>query len=137
MLSTKAYRVNPHVLVNAIKAELQNEDIVLPENHDLVKTGSGRQYGPNTSDWFYALMASIVRQAMCKGKVSLKGLSYRYGIRKNRGVRPSKFTRGSQHIIQSAINNLIEIKWFDFNQQDKILTSKANEILNRILENIK
>ena len=36
-----------------------------------------------------------------------------------------------------AINNLIEIKWFDFNQQDKILTSKANEILNRILENIK
>lgn len=137
LLSDKAYRVNPHKLTEAIKTKLEAEKISMPENGDLIKTGSGRQYNPQNSDWFVTRMASILRQAACKGTISLTGLSYRYGVRKNRGVRPTKFARGSQYVISKAIENLKELGLINFENSESIVTEKGVKMIEAILEELK
>lgn len=137
LFSDKAYRVDAHKLVDAISSTLEKEKIELPVNNDLIKTGCGRQYNPQASNWFYTRMGSIVRQAMCKNNVSLIGLSHKYGVRKNRGVRPTKFTRGSRYVIEKAIDNLVKLGWFDFTQKDGIITEKAGKVLDKIMAELK
>ncbi|OQS54304.1 hypothetical protein EHP00_2220 [Ecytonucleospora hepatopenaei] len=92
LLSDKAYRVDAHKLVEAISSTLEKEKVELPVHGDLIKTGCGRQYSPYEKNWFYTRMASIVRQAMCKDRVSMTGLAHKYGVRKNRGVKPTKLS---------------------------------------------
>ena len=124
-------------LLKAIESTLKsNKDIKLPKDHDVIKTGSGRQYSPDSPDWFYTRMAAIVRLAMRKGKVSLKGLCARFGCRKNRGVRPSGATRSSPFVNEAAIKELISIGWFDFANKEDILTPRAKEILTEIMEKV-
>ena len=137
LLSDKAYRLDAHKLVDAISSTLEKEKVELPIHGDLIKTGCGRQYSPYEKNWFYTRMASIVRQAMCKDKVSMTGLAHKYGVRKNRGVKPTKFTRGSRYVIGKAIDNLIQLGWFDFNQTDGIITEKAGKVLEKIMADLK
>lgn len=133
----QVYRTPAVPLLNAIVDVLKtNESITLPQNYDLIKTGFGRQYSPDSPDWFYTRMAAIVRQAMCKGRVSLKGLAFRYGNRKNRGVRPSCFAKASNFVNGSAIAELEKIGWINFADKDNILTESAKEVLGDIIEKI-
>ncbi|KAI5170372.1 small subunit ribosomal protein S19e [Pancytospora epiphaga] len=133
----QVFRVRATPLLQAIEDILKNnEKINLPKDHDLIKTGSGRQFSPEQSDWFYKRMAAIVRQAMCKGRVSLTGLGYRYGNRKNRGVRPSGFARGSNFVNGAAIAELEKIGWFSFSNKDDILTSEAKAVLGDIVAKV-
>lgn len=133
----EVYRVKAAPLIEAIKETLRGKpEVVLPENSDLIKTSHGKQYSPDDQYWFYARMASIVRTAMCKGTVSLKGLSRKHSCRKNVGVRPSKYAKGSEFVNQSAVEQLIKIGWFDFSNKKDVLTSSAKEILGEILEKV-
>lgn len=132
------FEVQAVPLLKAIADTLKkNPDVKLPENHDIIKTGSGRKNAPHEPDWFYVRMAAIIRQVMCKGKISLSGLSYRFGNRKNRGVRPSKFARGSKFVIASAIAQLEAIGWIQFNNSDSILTETGKEVLGELIEKVK
>ncbi|KAI5148369.1 small subunit ribosomal protein S19e [Enteropsectra breve] len=131
------FRVQPKPLINAIVDTLKsNGNISLPENHDIIKTGHGKQYSPENPDWYYVRMAAIVRQAMRFGTVSRKGLAHRYGIRKNRGVRPTKFARASDFVNHSAIEELKKIGWFNFDNEENILTKEAKDILGEIVDKI-
>lgn len=133
----QVFRVQAEPLLKAIEDTLKsNDSIKLPKDHDLIKTGFGRQHSPESPAWFYGRMAAIVRQAMCKGKVSLKGLGYRYGNRKNRGVRPSGFAKASSFVNGSAIAELEKMGWFSFANKDDILTQAAKETLSDIMEKI-
>lgn len=133
----QVHRVQAVPLLKAIEGTLKaNTAIKLPKDHDLIKTGSGRQYSPDSPDWFYTRMAAIVRLAMRKGRVSLKGLGSRFGARKNRGVRPSGFTRGSSFVNGAAVAELESIGWFDFSNREDILTQTAKAILSDIMEKI-
>lgn len=131
------YRVKAVPLVAAIKETLKNiSSIELPKDHDLIKTSHGKQYSPEDQYWFYTRMASIVRAAMRKGSVSLKGLTRKYACRKNVGVRPSRYSIGSEFVIQSAIEQLVKIGWFSFDNKKDVLTKSAKEILSEILEKV-
>ena len=131
------FRVQPAPLLRAIADTLKkNQQIALPKDVDLIKTGSSRENAPSDRDWFYMRMAAIIRQAMCKGRVSLKGLAYRFGARKNRGVRPSKFARASTFVIGSAIEQLEKIGWINFKNSGSILTDSAREVLGELIEKV-
>lgn len=133
----QVHRTQAVPLLKAIEDTLKsNEAIKLPENHDLIKTGFGRQYSPDSTCWFYMRMAAIVRQAMRNGTVSLKGLAYKHGNRKNRGVRPSCFAKGSNFVNGSAIAQLESIGWINFANKKDILTETAKEVLSDIMEKI-
>lgn len=131
------YRTKALPLIEAIQETLKTKtEIELPKNCDLIKTSHGKQYSPESPFWFYTRMASIVRTAMCKGTVSLKGLSQKYSCRKNGGVRPSRYAKGSEFVNESAIEQLIKIGWFDFSDKKDILTSTAKEVLGEIIEKV-
>lgn len=131
------YRVKATPLIEAITETLKaKSDIVLPENHDLIKTSHGKQYSPENQNWFYIRMASIVRTAMCKGSVSLKTLARKHACRKNAGVRPSRYAKASDFVNESAVQQLIKIGWFDFKSKKDILTAPAKEVLGEIIEKI-
>lgn len=133
----QAYRIKAAPLIEAIKETLKNNgNITLPKDSDLIKTSHGKQYTPEDSNWFYTRMAAIVRTAMCKGTVSLKSLERKYSCRKNAGVRPSRYAKGSNFVIESAIEQLIKIQWFNFANKKDILTSSAKETLSEIMEKI-
>lgn len=134
----RVYRVQAKPLLQAIEDTLKTiEKIELPKNHDLIKTGFGKQYSPQSPDWFYARMAAIVRLMMCKGKVSRHGLAYRYGNRKNRGVRPTSFAKASDFVNLSAIKQLENIEWFNFDKKGgDVITDAAKTILTDIIEKI-
>lgn len=133
----QVYRVKAAPLIEAIKETLKsNEGITLPKDVDLIKTSHGKQYSPEDANWFYTRMASIVRYSMCKGTVSLKGLRRKYSCRKNAGARPSRYAKGSEFVIESAIEQLIKIQWLDFANKQDILTPSAKEILSEILEKV-
>ena len=134
----QVHRIRAVPLLKAIENTLKNnQNVKLPKDYDIIKTGSGRQRAPDSLDWFYTRMASIVRLAMRKGRISLKGLSARYGVRKNRGVRPSGFTRSSPFVNNAAVKELESIGWFDFQKnKDDILTPAAKEILADIMEKV-
>ncbi|KAL6121819.1 hypothetical protein NUSPORA_01222 [Nucleospora cyclopteri] len=133
---TKAYRVNSHKLTAAIAGYLETQQIEMPKNHELLKTGHGKQQSPQQKNWFYLRMASIARRAMCKDRLALKTLANRYGNRKDRGVKPHKFAQASKYVIQKAIDNFKLMGWFDFNGQESILTDEAKKILNEIIEKV-
>lgn len=124
-------------LIEAIKEVLKsNSEIQLPKNHDIIKTSHGKQYPAEDIHWFYTRMASIVRTAMCKGTVSLKGLSRKYSCRKNVGVRPARYAKGSEFVNESAVEQLVKIGWFNFSNKKDILTSTAREVLGEVLEKV-
>ncbi|ORD97010.1 RS19 [Hepatospora eriocheir] len=130
----KVYRVDTEKLLEQIKNLLKEDsNIELPKNIQFLKSGHGKQYVPDDKDAFFVRMASIVRQAICKKRVSLTGLAYRYGNRKNRGVRPTKFAKASTFLLEAAIKNLEKIGWFDFKQKETILTEKAKKIIEPML----
>lgn len=131
------YRVKADPLIDGIRENLQNnQSITLPKDYVFIKTSHGKEFSPEDSNWFYIRMASIVRYAMCKGTVSLKGLCRKYSCRKNAGVRPSRYAKGSEFVIESAIEELKKIGWFSFDNKKDILTPKAKEILSEIMEKI-
>lgn len=133
----QVYRVKAAPLIEAIKETLKSNDaIVPPKDSDIIKTSNGKQQAPEDINWFYVRMASIVRYAMCKKRVSLKGLARKYSCRKNVGVRPSKYARGSEFVIESAIKQLINIGWFNFSNKSDILTPTAKEVLGEIMEKV-
>lgn len=131
------YRVKAAPLIEAIKETLKNNnEVQQPKDHDMIKTSHGKQFSPEDQYWFYTRMASIVRVAMCKGTVSLKGLARKYSCRKNAGVRPSRYAKGSEFVIESAIEQLIKIGWFNFANKKDILTEKAKDVLGEIMEKV-
>lgn len=133
----RVFLVKPQPLIDAITETLkQNNKIVLPKNYDIIKMGCGKSNCPADMSWFYNRMAAIVRQIMLKGRVSLKGLDYRFGRRKNRGVRPSRFTKSSSFVNCSALEQLEKIGWVDFKLGENILTGSAKEVLGEIIDKV-
>ena len=132
-----AYRVRADALIKAIAEVLkENKEIKMPENYDLLKTGHGKLHSPSDLDWMYTRMAAIARQIMCKGTVSLIGLTFRYSNRKNMGVRPSRCARGSKFVNMYCVKTLEQIGWVDYANKGDILTARGKEVLGEIVDKL-
>ena len=70
-----------------------------PEWAYFVKTGTAKQRPPQEEFW-YKRAASILRQIYIHNVVGVGRLKTRYGSRKNRGMKPEKFRKGSGKIIR-------------------------------------
>src|SRR3989344_7287507 len=65
-----------------------------------VKSSVARQRPVEDPDFWYKRAASILRQVYIKKAVGVNKLRTRYGGRKNRGVKPARFTKSSGKIIR-------------------------------------
>ncbi len=71
-----------------------------PEWVDFVKTGANKERPNVDEEFWHKRAASILRQIYLRGIVGVQRLRTRYGGRKNKGVKPSRFVRSGGKIIR-------------------------------------
>ena len=74
-----------------------------PNWAEFVKSGPGKSRPVDDPDFWYKRAASILKQIYRKKIVGVSRLRTRYGNKKNRGVRPEKFTRAGGKIIRTIL----------------------------------
>lgn len=78
-----------------------------PEWTAYVKTGAHKERVPEDLDWWYYRCASILRKLYVRGTpVGIERLRTAYGGRKNYGVAPEHFVKGSGSVIRKALQQL-------------------------------
>lgn len=87
-------------LAAAIK---ESGDFEKPEWISFVKSGSHKIRPVNDEDFWYVRAASILRQIYVHKLVGVQRLRSRYGGRKNRGMKPSRFTKSGGKIIRTIL----------------------------------
>ena len=109
----------------------------VPEWSLFVKTGTAKKRPPQEEDFWHKRAASILRQIYTHNVVGVNRLKTRYGSRKNRGMQPERFRKGSGKLIrvilqQSEKAGLLE----KFNESGKRagrrLTEKGKELLQGV-----
>ena len=98
---------NPsEVIAKAAKKLQEDSTIVMPEWAKVVKTGPGQERLPDSLDWWYFRLASVLRKVYVQGPIGVSKLRNFYGKKKNRGTKPEKFYKASGKIIRTALQQL-------------------------------
>ncbi len=77
----------------------KHTEFEVPAWSQFVKTSVARARPPQEEFW-HRRAASILRQIYIRGVVGVSRLKTKYGGRKNRGMRPEEFRKGSGKIIR-------------------------------------
>tara|TARA_Y100000310_G_C20699553_1_gene828455 strand:- start:4766 stop:5188 length:423 start_codon:yes stop_codon:yes gene_type:complete len=128
--------INPGKYNKALaKALKEIPEFKAPEFIDLTKTSPHKSRPSIEPDFWHKRAASILRQIYIKGIVGVNRLRTRYGGKKQRGAKPSKFRKAGGKIIRTLLQQaesaeLIEkIKGKNSGRQ---LTEKGKEFLESI-----
>lgn len=121
-------------LANALK---EIPEIKSPEWMQFVKTGTSKKRPPQEEDFWYKRAASVMRQIYVRGAVGVSRLKTRYGSRKNRGMKPEAFRKGSGKIIrvilqQAESAGLLEKINETGKRAGRKLTNKGKELMEKI-----
>lgn len=132
----KMYEQNPQEYNDLLANALKNiPELKAPEWVALVKSGTSRERIPADPDFWYKRTASILRQLYFHGVVGVGKLRTRYGGKKNRGGKKSKFYKSSGKIIRTILQqceNAGLVEKVDHLQFGRRLTEKGRELLNSI-----
>ena len=131
--STEANEYNTK-LANALK---EFSEIKAPDWMAYVKTGISKKRPPVEADFWYKRAASVMRQAYVRGIVGVNRLKTRYGSKKNRGMQPEIFKKGSGKIVrvilqQAEAAGLIEKTEDGAKKAGRKLTEKGKELMEGI-----
>jgi len=74
-----------------------------PEWAGFVKSGPAKERPIDDPDFWHKRAASILRQIYKRNIVGVNRLRTKYGSRKNRGMKPEEFRRGSGKIIRAIL----------------------------------
>ena len=101
------YEVKPEEFIEELSEELKKfKEIKAPVWAPFVKTGVFKEKPPVRDDWWHVRSAAILRSVAKLGPVGTSKLRKKYGGKKNRGVRPEHFYRGSGSIIRKVLQQL-------------------------------
>jgi small subunit ribosomal protein S19e len=99
--------VDANELIEKVAEELKkNESIKPPEWSDFVKTGRHKERTPLRKDWWYIRAAAVLRTTYRNSPIGVAKLRVKYGGKKRRGHKPSKFYIGSGNIIRKILQQL-------------------------------
>ena len=97
--------VNSNKIIDKLAVKLKGV-INPPDWAAYVKTGHGKQRPPIREDWWFVRAGAVLLSIQKLGPVGVSKLSVKYGNRKNNGVAPEKFARGSRNIIRKILQQL-------------------------------
>jgi len=131
---TTALEVKPGELITALKEKLKKYDEIKPaEWAEFVKTGHHKQRPPQQEDWWYIRTAAVLRSIYKNGPVGVQRLSKKYGGKKDRGVKKSKFTPASTNIIRKVLQQLEKsglVKQAKRGKPGRIITPEGRKLLD-------
>lgn len=136
-MSKQIFEKKPDLYIPKLAEELKKmPEFQAPEWVIFVKSGVSKQRVPENPDFWYIRAASILRQLYIQGVVGVSRLRKKYGARKNRGVKPSRFRKASGKMIRVMLQQgekagfIEKIKNRD--QTGRRLTKKGKEFLDSI-----
>lgn len=102
------YDVEPTRLIEYVAKELSKDsNIKMPDWAQFVKTGPSKETVPARDDWWHVRASAILRAIYSsKGPIGVQKLRIKYGSKKNRGHKPSKFYMASGKIIRLILQQL-------------------------------
>ncbi len=115
----------------------QMPEFKMPEWAEYIKTSVARERPPKAEDFWYKRAASILRQLYIHGIVGVGRLRTRYGGRKDRGVKPERFRKGSGKIIRVILQQAETagfVEKIKSKRAGRQLTEKGREFLDSIKE---
>jgi small subunit ribosomal protein S19e len=129
---TTVFDVPAELLINTVADEFKdnNDKIVAPEWTKLVKTGVHKERKPENIDWWYVRCASILRRVYIDGPVGVRSLRTFYGGKKDRGVNPEKFRKGSGSIVRVALHQLEDAGYVEKVDAGRIVTPEGRSFLD-------
>jgi small subunit ribosomal protein S19e len=134
------YDIDSEKYVRALAEELKKTDeFEMPEWANFVKTSAARARPPAESGWWWIRAASILRQLYIKGVVGVGKLRTRYGGRKDRGMRPKEFRKGSGKIIRTILQQAEKaglLEKFKEKKAGRKLTKKGKQLLDEVAKKL-
>ena len=127
--------VSKQEVIKALSKELK-QAIHKPEWAEFVKTGVSKEKPPVDPDWWFTRAASMVLKIDALGPVGVSKLRTKYGGRKNRGVAPDHFAKGSGKIIRTILQQLEKEGLVKHdtkgNHKGRVLTPKAKSLVVKL-----
>ena len=109
-----------------------------PEWSLFVKTGSAKKRPPQEENFYNKRVASVLRQIYIQKVVGVNRLKTRYGSKKNRGMKPERFRKGSGKIIRVIVQQAEEAGLLEkFNESGKRAGRRLTDQGKELLESIK
>ena len=135
------YDVEAGKYLDALAEKLRGmKEFEQPEWARYVKTSASRTRPPFEEGWWLKRAASILRQVYLRGMLGVGRLKTKYGGKKDRGMRPSKFRRASGKIIRVILQEAGKAGFVEIVKGKKTgrkLTKKGKEFLDSIAVKIK
>ena len=129
---TTVFDVPADLLIEKVAEELkENDKIESPAWSNFVRTGVHKERKPENPDWWFIRAASIIRRVYIDGPVGVSSLRTFYGGKKDRGVRPEKFRRGSGSIVRVALHQLEAAGYVEKVDAGRIITPQGRSFLDR------
>ncbi|MBQ3421566.1 MAG: 30S ribosomal protein S19e [Romboutsia sp.] len=126
------YDVPAEVLINYTAEELKkNDKVSAPKWSNLVKTGVHKERKPENIDWWFIRSASILRRVYIDGPVGVRSLRTFYGGKKDRGVNPEKFRKGSGSIVRVALHQLEDAGYVEKVEGGRVVTPAGKSFLDK------
>lgn len=130
---TTVYDVPADLLINQVAKDLNenNNEISAPDWATLVKTGVHKERKPENVDWWYVRCASILRRVYIDGPVGINSLRTFYGGKKDRGVTPETFRKGSGAIVRGALHQLENAGYIQKVDAGRVITPEGKSFLDK------
>ena len=107
----------------------------MPEWARFVKTGSAKARPPMEPGWWQNRSASILHQLYIKGLVGVSKLRTRYGSKKDRGMAPARFYKGSGKIIRVILQQAEKagfVEKFKDKKAGRRLTKRGKQFMDEV-----
>ena len=129
---TTVFDVPADLLISQVAEEFkENDKIEPPAWSNFVKTGVHKERKPENLDWWFVRCASILRRVYIDGPVGVMSLRTFYGGKKDRGVRPEKFRKGSGAIIRGALHQLEDAGYVEKVEGGRVVTPAGRSYLDK------
>ena len=129
---TTVFDVPADLLINQVAEEFKaNDKIEPPAWSNFVKTGVHKERKPENLDWWFIRCASILRRVYIDGPVGVMSLRTFYGGKKDRGVRPEKFRKGSGAIVRGALHQLEDAGYVEKVEGGRVITPAGRSFLDK------
>ena len=129
---TTVFDVPADLLISQVAEEFkENDKIEPPAWSNFVKTGVHKERKPENLDWWFVRCASILRRVYIDGPVGVMSLRTFYGGKKDRGVRPEKFRKGSGAIIRGALHQLEDAGYVEKVEGGRVVTPAGRSFLDK------
>ena len=110
----------------------------VPEWVDIVKTGIHKELAPVDEDWYFIRCAAVARRIAIRSPAGTGAITKIFGGKRARGVRPSKYVRGSSSVARKALQSLEAFKWVEKGPDGgRKLSVQGRRDLDRIAAQVK